>query len=687
MVQIRKEQITLLRAYWSSTVYTGSSGASSTNIAAATLNAASVTGTNGGDADDSNPVRGIVTTTPHNIVALRNADTSFSIIDSSERVIYGKITFGSGNYTITYYALSDSGVDGVAGTEVATTLPADVDIELLFPEVMQIEEVPVSASLTPWNGGGAGVGGNESLAETLVIGNLTHADADPPVPLIIGLNGSLTLKSGAVIESSGTVVTIDDDLNVSGSLTLQDEITGADWVTFTQQASTPGLNDTLWVNTSGDPYFRKGGVDYPLFSATETLAETLVAGNTTGGTEISVDNTDWIETGSSPATSGVLRLSASQQITSRNVANSGNRTLLYLNPSNEVQLGDTVAGAGTRIVTGSDLFFSDATYNPIITFGGNGGSGSAGDVIFASNVNPHLQQAAPGSGAGTDFLIESASGGTSGVGGNLSLLAGIKGSGGASDGAVTIGSVSHELLEFFPESSLMRFSKDIASSSSAFFCVEGSNTTGKSLSIFAADTTSSTANAGSLNLAGGSAGSSSGNGGDVQILAGSTNTGEGGDIRLLPGSANNVAGNGGRLIAALDGGVHMSLTSNDSSTIEGGLSMGGLRMIGDSYTGSPLVNADYPVHAFGFRGPTKGGGQWYDTSFGITWRGPVITPSAAFVDTSVPGGAWTGFLLTVDATTGYVMDEWGLVAISSEGTRTTIAPIETSGSTNGTMFS
>jgi hypothetical protein len=67
----------------------------------------------------------------------------------------------------------------------------------------------------------------------------------------------------------------------------------------------------------------------------------------------------------------------------------------------------------------------------------------------------------------------------------------------------------------------------------------------------------------------------------------------------------------------------------------------------------------------------------------------------AFIDRSFPDrglltgdttNAFQGFMIIADGDVLYNMDEWGLIAYASDGTMTTIAPNETSGSTNGTII-
>jgi hypothetical protein len=136
MTQPRKEQINVLRAYWSTFSYTATAGSGSTNIAQATLEAASVTGTYGGSY--SIPQRGIITIEGEAFVKLRDANTGNEILDANGDVIYGSLQFLFTNYVVTYYKKS-------GGFQAATTLPANTDIEMLFAEVMEFGEVPAKS--------------------------------------------------------------------------------------------------------------------------------------------------------------------------------------------------------------------------------------------------------------------------------------------------------------------------------------------------------------------------------------------------------------------------------------------------------------------------------------------------------------------------------------------------------------
>lgn len=174
MSNIRKEQLNILQAYWRKVDYTATGGSSSTTIAAATINASAITDTSSGNATSTPPVRGVVTAGTGNLVKLRNNNNGNPFIDDDGYSVYGRITFSTPNYVVTYYKISD-------GSETATTLPGSgsVSVEMIFPEVLRASEVPGDAQLVDEGGfaggggssSGGGEGGGETLAETLALGN------------------------------------------------------------------------------------------------------------------------------------------------------------------------------------------------------------------------------------------------------------------------------------------------------------------------------------------------------------------------------------------------------------------------------------------------------------------------------------------------------------------------------------
>lgn len=288
MVQFRKEQSVLLRAYWSSITYTASLGDSTTNIATSTLHSASVTSTSGGDANNTTPIRGIVTTTPFNLVSLRDADSGLSLIDSNGAVIFGRITFNGSNYVVSYLALSDNGVGGTDGTEVSTTLPNDVDVKMLFPEVMKLSEVPVSASLVALNDksfGGSGGGSSECNCTSDDVSNESTISGASVTDALDEIDSQLLDKADRF--HAGT--------HLLGGL---DEIDGDHLdIDYTPFNYTPTIGV---IGTNVDhlaAHLR--GLDVAVASAGgiggESLSETLAIGNWTGSNNILIDDNKGIE--------------------------------------------------------------------------------------------------------------------------------------------------------------------------------------------------------------------------------------------------------------------------------------------------------------------------------------------------------------------------------------------------------
>ncbi len=250
MVQFRKEQITSLNGYWSKLIYTGTSGTSYTTIATSTLQTASITQTPGGRLDTVNPVRGILTgETTNNLVKIRNADDKKEIIDINGNTLYGRITYTDGVGYLIYYYYSDT----TTGTETSSILPESSDIELLFPEVMKFEEVPINALLlteSGWEGGSVGfnlsfiynptnystpardtLGAHiesidSSLGSVLNHGSLLGLSNDDHTQYMLAATASVTDTAIAVWDGTtkrlikDSVVSIDGSGNVTGVTTI-----------------------------------------------------------------------------------------------------------------------------------------------------------------------------------------------------------------------------------------------------------------------------------------------------------------------------------------------------------------------------------------------------------------------------------------------------------------------------------
>lgn len=209
MVQSRKEQLNILKAYWSKTTYTATGDTASTTIAEGTLHSASITGTEGGNASSDPPTRGIVSLGSDNLVKIRNADTGLPFT-SSNAVVYGRLTHSGSDYTITYYTTS-------GGSETETNIPGSgsLNVEMIYPEVMNIDEVPANASLIDEGGFVSGGGSSEAPSQSITLANVLNEDNTTDGYDIVFTDDSkivgLTELSYDCIQSiAGTVQTTDD---------------------------------------------------------------------------------------------------------------------------------------------------------------------------------------------------------------------------------------------------------------------------------------------------------------------------------------------------------------------------------------------------------------------------------------------------------------------------------------------
>lgn len=330
MTQLRKEQLEILRAYWSKTTYAGTGGDAFTDIAAAALNAASITGTETGDT--TTPTRGIVTT-GNNLVRLRNDDDGYGIFDNENDPIFGRLTFIAGNYRVTYVKRS-------GGAEVATTLPDSFTIGLLFPEVLNFSEIPVDAPLLDEAGwaladGFFGSGSIQDLTTTLGVDNITNGfnielTSGDAIVSESGVNaGDLELRTGTATGDAGNIV-----LNLTnagaatdGYITLQEDgVTFMDIdptasvelnfypdagnITLQQLAQTTGAASNFIIQAQETPdaaggslHLRSGAGGGGSSSGTifVTAADTVSGGGSSGGsiTMTAGDGTDTNDSGGS----------------------------------------------------------------------------------------------------------------------------------------------------------------------------------------------------------------------------------------------------------------------------------------------------------------------------------------------------------------------------------------------------
>jgi hypothetical protein len=271
---LRREQLNILLSYWTRTSYSGLTGTASTTIAKATLENISITKTYGGNAD-SPAVRGIITLGSYNIARLRNQLTGAAILDGSNNVIFGKLTYVATNYIVSYYTK-------VAGVDTATTLPGNYTIDMLFPEVMNISEVPFAGDLIDLAGFILNSGNTKpTFADILSSGNST------------GTN-DIELLSGRSIKSSGSVVSITDSLSVTGNLALTGAINSTTGLILSEQGSIPipvaPNTGTIWVNGTNQLVYTNELNVSTIIGGTTGLTSVLDIENVTNGRSIELTN-------------------------------------------------------------------------------------------------------------------------------------------------------------------------------------------------------------------------------------------------------------------------------------------------------------------------------------------------------------------------------------------------------------
>ncbi len=152
MVKFQNKQINILNGYWTKISYIGIFNANNTIISTSVLNSVSITKLPNGRLTPTS-IRGILTgDNTNNIVIIRNADNKKTILDLDGNLLFGRITYNNDNYVISYYY--DNG-----GPESIATLPSTMEIEALFPEVMEFDEIPSDVFLMTEAGWGFGVDG------------------------------------------------------------------------------------------------------------------------------------------------------------------------------------------------------------------------------------------------------------------------------------------------------------------------------------------------------------------------------------------------------------------------------------------------------------------------------------------------------------------------------------------------
>lgn len=184
-----------------------SSGTNSSLIITTEVLAASPSGVAGGD----NTVVGIVTATPNNKVQIRNSTTKQPIESSDGGPdVYGRLTESGGVYTLSYFYDN-------AGVETAFTMPADVGIDILFPESVNFADLPFNSIVN-------GVSFVDGLpaAHTHTISEISDVTVSA-----VDINDLVTQTD--LTTGGGDLVSIDDSgfSNISGS-TVQDILADID---------------------------------------------------------------------------------------------------------------------------------------------------------------------------------------------------------------------------------------------------------------------------------------------------------------------------------------------------------------------------------------------------------------------------------------------------------------------------
>lgn len=151
MPKIKKEQLNSLSAIWTNYNY-NALGGDYYNDLPGDFETYSITGSPDGDA--SLPSRGIITFYPDNYIKLKNNVTGQAILDDLGGYVFGRLTYSGGTYTVTYYSIQE----GVEGPASLSGLEA-YQISMLFPEVVNFDEIPVNGIIinevnSPIGGGG-----------------------------------------------------------------------------------------------------------------------------------------------------------------------------------------------------------------------------------------------------------------------------------------------------------------------------------------------------------------------------------------------------------------------------------------------------------------------------------------------------------------------------------------------------
>ncbi len=465
-------------------------------------------------------------------------------------------------------------IGGVCATALATTGgPVDVSnsappsagqvLKALGPALAQWQDHTLENALSQGNTTGANNIELDNPAFGIVSSN---GSGGPGAPLNItagvgdtGFDGgdiNLTAGNGVGAGDGGDIVLtpgmgtlsgearVDGDLNVTGKLTVAGLIdpTG---IVFDEQTVSPSVptagQGTIWVrdDTPNVAVFTDDtGADFVLGGAVATpdLNAVLTAGNTTSGVDIVVSSGDNL----------LLEDSTSKIISTAGTGGSAGENLFI-----EAGDGDGAGTGGAIVLSGGSGGATDGTGGNLAFSAGSGGAtnGTGGNVVIVSGANA-------GSGdAGNVFLQASpALGGTTGNGGDLSVLSG--------DGP--IGSIGNG------------GNLDITSGAGGSTSGDGGNITitgGQSIS----------GDPGDVNVNGGESADTGFDGGDVSLKAGNHTdnglvTDKGGAVSIEAGSGTSDDASGGNISllsgapngAGEPGDISVTTTSGASGTVDGG---------------------------------------------------------------------------------------------------------------------
>ena len=181
MIKAKQLDVLVGRPFWSSAISAPSTG---TTLTVTTL----LSGKTAGGLDTQ---AGVFTTAPNNKVYFRKVNDGKAVSDSSGREVFGRLTYATGVWTVTFYVL-------VSGSETAFNWNGNADagasLSLRFVESVQI------ANKLPSDEVEAG----ESIDEMQASSPLLHTHQSPDV-LTVSTNGQTEFTLAATPKWGGAV--------------------------------------------------------------------------------------------------------------------------------------------------------------------------------------------------------------------------------------------------------------------------------------------------------------------------------------------------------------------------------------------------------------------------------------------------------------------------------------------------